>query len=95
MTLKDNLIKYLEKNTHVSDKWGQSTTITKQQLKNAAFSRGYDNDAIEAALREIDKVVYIGSWWNSERRVVEYIFYPMTEEEIKKREEDNEWFDNL
>lgn len=95
MSLTDRFIKYLEKNTHVSDKWQQSTTVDKRKLQNLAFDNGYTYEDVQAAFKALDEKVFIGSWWNGERRVVEYIFYPMTDEEIKMRENDRDWFDSL
>ena len=95
MTLVERFIKYLERNTHVSNKWQQSTTVTKQKLQSLALENGYTASDIKTAFKELDEVVYIGNWWNPKKRVVEYIFYPMTDEEIKMRENDLEWFNSL
>lgn len=95
MSLTERFIKYLERNTHVSDKWQQSTTVTKQKLQSLALENGYTASDIKTAFKELDEVVYIGNWWDPKKRVVEYIFYPMTDEEIKMRENDLEWFDSL
>lgn len=93
--LVPRFIKYLKKNSHVSSEWGKSVTVTKQVLWNLAIEHGYMPETIKKAFRELDQVVYIGNWWNREKRIVEYIYYEMSEEEIRQREEDNKWFDEL
>jgi len=93
--LVDRFVKYLKKNTHISEEWGKSVTVTKQKLWSLAIEHGYRSDTIKKALKDLEEVPYIGSWWDGKKRQVEFMYYEMTDEEIRQKEESDAWFNEL
>ena len=71
--------------------------IPKNILKSKAEDHfeNISSDLIQEGFKYLEDVVYIGNWYEKEKRQTGYMFYPMTEEEIKMRENDRDWFDSL
>ena len=89
--LLERFLKYLKVNTvEVPEKW-----VTKNKLQQLAFDAGYQSSTIKRTFRELEEHLLIGAVWNGNTRQMEYMFYNLTPEELKKKQEDNDWFDSL
>lgn len=71
--------------------------IPKNTLKSKAedYFDNISQELIQEGFQDLEDVVYIGNWYEREKRQTGYMFYPMTPEEIKQKEDDRAWFDSL
>ena len=69
--------------------------VPRKKLKAMAYKTGYTDRAIYDALEKLDARVDIGSFKDEEMDAYVYVYYFMTDKEIKQKEDDRKWFDSL
>lgn len=94
-SLTDKFITYLEKHSSDTSQGYREKWITQKELKEAAAAKHYPRETIQTALKALDSRMNIGNCWDGEQRQVVYMYYHMTEEEMKKRQDDLDWFNSL
>lgn len=72
-----------------------ATVIPREKLIELAKAAGYSREAAFAALKNLEQVTNVASYWDSGERTVFWAVIPMTPEEKLKRIEDDLWFESL
>lgn len=81
------IISFLKKNVDLPHTAGQ--------ISRAANLEGYSFWDIRAALKELEWVPYIGSWWSTKDRTMYYAYYNMSQAEIQMFRDHDIWYDEL
>lgn len=72
-----------------------ATVLPREKLIELSKAVGSSKDAAFNALKNLEQVVNIASYWDSGERTVFFAFIPMTSEEKLKHIEDELWFEAL
>lgn len=89
--LSKRLYEWLEKASVVSP----AMEFPREKLLELVIASGHSREAGFAALKHLEVVVNIASFWDSEKRTVMFSFIPMTPTEKLKHIEDDLWFESL
>ena len=69
--------------------------LTKEKIIAISSAKGEDPLRVGYALRELENVNDVCSFWDRDLRTTVYALPPMTDEEKIKRQEDFDWFESL
>lgn len=89
--LAKRMYEYLEKVWETKP----GTVLPREKLIELAKAAGFSREAAFAAMKNLEQVTNVASYWDSAERTVFWAVIPMSAEEKLKRIEDELWFESM